>query len=396
MGEDIEITDTLHTPNYRRFKRVFVRGEGVYLFDTDNNRYLDFLSGISVSILGHADPGVTRSIGEQAGKLLHVSNLYYTPSQAELLKELSDTFPWKGRVFFCNSGTEAVEASIKLARKYFRDKGKEEYKILSFSGSFHGRTYGALSATAQARYHAGFEPMLPGFLHVEFGDRESYESALDEGICAIIFETIQGEGGVRLFDSEYLRFVCEKAFERELLVICDEIQAGLGRTGRFYSFEHYGLTPHIITLAKGIANGLPLGAMIARDDVAASFAPGTHGSTFGGNPVSCAAAAEVVRRVKAPPFLREVEEKGGYLRMKLNGLADRFQIVSEVRGMGLMQALVLSVVGKEIVNRCLELGLIINCTEERVLRLLPPLIVEREHIDSAVEILEEALLGEKG
>jgi predicted acetylornithine/succinylornithine family transaminase len=373
MGEDIEITDTFHTPNYSRFKRVFVKGEGIYLFDDEGKRYLDFLSGISVTILGHADPAVTLSVIKQAEKLIHASNLFYTPSQAELLSVLSGTLPWKGRVFFCNSGTEAVEAAIKLVRKHFKDRGSEGFKILSFDGSFHGRTYGALSATAQKKYHSGFEPMLPGFVHVQMGDRQDFEDALKEGVCAVIFEPIQGEGGVRLFDVDYLRFVCDRARERDILVICDEIQTGIGRTGKFYSFEHYGIIPHVITLAKGIANGLPLGAMIAREDVAASFTPGTHGSTFGGNPVSCAAAIEVVKRVRDPAFLKRVVAMGDYLRSELVALAAKLPMVSEIRGMGLMQALVLSVSGKEYVNRCLDMGLIINCTEERVLRLLPPL-----------------------
>ncbi len=396
MGQDIEITDTFHTPNYNRFKKVFVKGEGVYLFDEEGKRYLDFLSGISVTILGHADPALIRAAGEQAQKLFHVSNLFYTPSQTELLRVLSGTLPWKGKVFFCNSGTEAVEAAIKLTRKHFKDRGREEFKIISFDGSFHGRTYGALSATAQKKYHAGFEPMLPGFLHVDVGDRQAFERALEEGVCAIIFEPIQGEGGVRPFDADYLHFVCEKAGEKDVLVICDEIQTGIGRTGRFYSFEHYGVVPHVITLAKGIANGLPLGAMIARDDVAASLAPGTHGSTFGGNPVSCAAAVEVVKRVTEPSFLKRVSAMGEYLRKSLLDLSARIPVVSEVRGLGLMQALVLSVAGKEYVTRCLDRGLIINCTEERVLRLLPPLIVDESHIDAAVSILEMVLSGEKG
>ncbi|NIS73847.1 MAG: acetylornithine/succinylornithine family transaminase [Deltaproteobacteria bacterium] len=396
MGEDIDVTDKFHTPNYSRFKRVFVRGKGIYLYDEDGNRYLDFLSGIAVNVLGHADPAVTRAIGDQAKKLLHVSNLYYAPPQAELLKLLSETLPWRGRVFFCNSGTEAVEAAIKLARKYFRDRGREEFKFLSFTGSFHGRTYGALSATAQKKYHAGFEPMLPGFVHVEVGDRQAYDSALQDGVCAVMFEPIQGEGGVRLFEPDFLRYVCERANERELLLICDEIQTGIGRTGRFYSFEHYGVIPHIITLAKGIANGLPLGAMIAREDIAVAFTPGAHGSTFGGNLVSCAAAVEVVKRVKEPGFLEKVYAKGEYLRGKLEDLSERFPIVNEVRGRGLMQALVLSVPGKEYVNRCLELGLIVNCTEEVVLRMLPPLIVENEHIDAAIDIIQKVLSGVKG
>lgn len=394
MDEDIEITDTFHTSNYNRFKRIFVKGDGVFLFDADGKRYLDFLSGISVTILGHVDPAVTRAVIEQAKKLLHASNLFYMPSQAQLLSILSGTLPWKGRAFFCNSGTEAVEAAIKLSRKYFKDRGRDEFKILSFNGSFHGRTYGALSATAQQKFQAGFEPLLPGFVHVEMGEREALQNALDEGVCAVIFEPIQGEGGVRVFDVDYLRFVCEKAMEKDILLICDEIQTGMGRTGRFYSFEHFGINPHLIILAKGIANGLPLGAMIARDDVAASFAPGTHGSTFGGNPVSCAAAVEVVKRVSDPQFLKRVVTIGYYFRKGLEAIAARVPIVEEVRGMGLMQGLVLSVAGKEYVNRCLDMGLIINCTEERVLRLLPPLIVDKGHVDAALDILKKALTGE--
>ncbi len=394
MSEVRDVTDNFHTPNYRRMDRVFVKGKGSTLFDEEGTPYLDFLTGISVTLLGHSHPDVVAAVVDQSKKLFHVSNLFYVPSQASLLKELVPLFPWKGRVFFCNSGSEAVEGAIKLARKCGKERGGKGPTIISFRGSFHGRTYGSLSATAQEKYHAGFEPMLPGFAYVTPGDRAGFLSALEGDVCALIFEPVQGEGGVLPFEKEFLRFVCEEAEKREILIISDEIQCGMGRTGKFFAFEHYGIFPHIITMAKGIANGLPLGVVAASEDVAAYLTPGSHGSTFGGNPVSCSAATETVRIVKEPSFLEGVREKGEFLKNLLEGLSMECQGIEEVRGMGLMWGVVLSRPGKGIVERCLEERLIINCTEERVLRLLPPLNVKRNEIKNALEIMKKVLKEE--
>lgn len=389
-GGVIDLTDTLHTPNYGRKKKVFVRGEGAYIFDDKGRKYLDFLAGISVNALGHSDPKVVSAVVEQAGRFMHVSNLFYIPSQAEFLKEFATTLPWQGKSFLCNSGAEAVETAIKLARKYSRDSGRDRHTILSFTHSFHGRTYGALSATAQEKFHKGFEPMLPGFEYLEPGDRDGFDSLMKKGLCAVILEPVQGEGGVRPFEKEFIQYIAGQIDNSDTLLICDEIQCGLGRTGRFYAFEHYGLVPHIITMAKGIACGLPLGVMAAKEDVAESLGPGTHGSTFGGNPLSCAAGVEVVRRVKESSFLKEVENKGKYFRGRLDEMASRVPIIESVRGLGLMQALVLHEKGAPFVDRCMELGLIINCTEETVLRFLPPLIVDYDEIDEALNVLMKA------
>jgi len=395
VAEDVRKTiDSFHFGTYSRFPVVFERGKGVYLYDASGNVYLDFLTGISVAILGHCDDDVCRAIHDQVENLIHTSNLFYLKPQADLLKELSRTLPWKGRVFFTNSGTEAVEGAIKLARKYASENGFPGRKIISFRGGFHGRTYGALSATAREKFHAGFEPMLPGFSYVEPGDREGFLDALSGGACAVILETIQGEGGVKPIDQDFLRFVSEEVRKRGVLLICDEIQTGLGRTGKFYSFEDCGITPDIITLAKGLANGLPLGAVLAREEIAGVMTPGTHGSTFGGNPVACAAASVVVRKVREPRFLSRVMEMGEYLRAGLDDMAASSKRVTEIRGRGLMWGVVLDSPCKGIVEECLKKGLIVNCTEERVIRLLPPLILEREHVDEALKILKDVLGGD--
>lgn len=391
MREVKELTDTYHTPNYKRFDRVFVRGEGSCLFDEEGRKYLDFLTGISVTVLGHSDPQVVAAAVSQAEKLFHVSNLFYVPSQAALLKELAAVFPWKGKVFFCNSGSEAVEGAIKLVRKFRKDRGKGGHKIVSFRGSFHGRTYGSLSATAQEKLHNGFEPMLPGFSYVERGDRAGYLKALEDDACGVLFEPVQGEGGVFPFERDFLDFVCKEAAEREVVVICDEIQSGMGRTGTFFAFEQFGIVPQVITMAKGIANGLPLGVVAAVEEVASTFTPGSHGSTFGGNPVSCAAAVEVVRKVREPGFLENVAGKGRHLRENLEALMRDIPEIVSVRGIGLMLGVVFSSPCKNLVDKCLEKGLIVNCTEETVLRLLPPLTVEGDEIDEAVGILRSVL-----
>ncbi|RMG60682.1 MAG: aspartate aminotransferase family protein [Deltaproteobacteria bacterium] len=387
------MVDSWHAETYRRFPVVFERGKGAYLYDSSGRVYLDFLSGISVTILGHCDDEVNEAIIRQVENLLHVSNLFYIPSQAALLEELGETLPWKGRVFLTNSGAESIEGALKLVRRYASLTGNGSKKIITFRGGFHGRTYGSLTATAQEKYHEGFEPMLPGFVYVDPEDGEGFERALEGGAAAVLFETIQGEGGVRPLSDEFLSFVCRRAREAGALVVCDDIQAGLGRTGRFYSFEERGIVPDVITLAKGLANGLPLGAFIARDEVFRVLGPGTHGSTFGGNPVSCAAASVVVRRVRDEVFLSRVREVGEYLRNKLEGVRGKSQRIVEVRGRGLMWGIVLDVPGKEVVNRCLERGLIVNCTEEKVIRLLPPLIVTEEQVDEAVSILEDVIGG---
>jgi len=386
-GEAIALTERYQMKNYSRAPVTFVRGEGSWLYDDREKRYLDFLGGIAVAVLGHAHPGVTRAISEQAGKLVHVSNLFHVPSQALLGERLSKATTG-GRVFFCNSGTEANEAAIKLVRKWSHGKKPEgPHAIVVLSGSFHGRTYGGLSATGQPKFHEGFEPMLPGFVTVPFGDIEALGRALEAGACAFLVEPIQGESGVRMHPEGYLKEAEALCRKTGTLLVADEIQTGMGRTGTFLACERHGIAPDVVTLAKGLANGLPLGALVAREDVAAAFGPGSHGSTFGGNPVACAASLAVLEEILAPGFLAAVVRKGERLSEGLRRIAARRADVVEVRGAGLMIGMEIKGEAKPIVARCLEEGLVINAAGNGVLRFLPALNVSEDEIDRALSIL---------
>ncbi len=370
--------------NYRRLPVKFVRGEGVYLYDDKGKRYLDFLAGIAVNTLGYGDKELTEVICEQAKRLLHISNLFENPWQEEVAEELLREFWTKGRVFFCNSGAEANEAAIKLVRKYWRNRGEDRYRIVVFKNGFHGRTYGSLSATAQPKFHEGFQPMLEGFDWADLNDISSVEKAVGEKTGAVMLEVIQGEGGINECTEDFLRNLQDFCSEKNLLLVIDEVQTGMGRTGRFFAYQHYGLKPDIVTLAKGLGGGLPIGAVIAREEVALSMGPGSHGSTFGGNPLVCEASKVVIRKVKE--LLPHVEEVGSYFKEKLQALK-----VGEVKGKGLMLGLDIGRDCSEVVKKALEKGLVINCTAGSVLRFLPPLIVEKEHVDEAIGILEEVL-----
>ena len=390
-SEIIGMTQTYQMGNYSRNPVVFVRGDGTRLFDVDGREYLDFLGGIAVTLLGHAHPGVSQAVSLQVKNLVHVSNLFHVPVQAELGRLVSASTTG-GKVFFCNSGTEANEAAIKLARKWSVDRGKAgAHEIVVAEGSFHGRTYGGLSATAQPRLHKGFEPLLPGFRTVPFGDVEALEAALTENTCAFLIEPVQGESGVRVPLPGYLPAAEQLCRESGILMVVDEIQTGLGRTGSFLASEQFGITPDIVTLAKGLANGLPLGAVVANDEVAASFGPGTHGTTFGGNPVCCAASRVVLETLRTPGFLDEVRRKGDLLAEGLRKLASRREDIREVRGMGLMLAIEMTGETRELANRCLASGLVVNSTAGNVLRFLPPLTVTDGEIRQALSILEGSL-----
>lgn len=387
----IAMTEKYQTGNYARFPVAFVRGEGARLFDAEGREYLDFLGGIAVAILGHAHPDVARAVSVQAKSLLHVSNLFHVPVQSEAARLLSES-TIGGKVFFCNSGTEANEAAIKLARKWAFDRGVTGvHEIVVLEGSFHGRTYGGLSATGQPRFHRGFEPMLPGFVTVPFGDVPALDGALTERTCAFLVEPIQGESGVRMHPPGYLKEAERMCRERGILLAVDEIQTGLGRAGAMLASERFGISPDIVTFAKGIANGLPLGAMVAREEIAAAFGPGSHGSTFGGNPVCCAAAKVVLETLRGPGFLDEVVRKGEFFRNGLQALADSRTDVRKVRGLGLMLAMEMETGTKEIANRCLKNGLVVNSTSENVLRFLPPLTVNEAEIRHALELLKSSM-----
>ncbi|MGB3097193.1 MAG: aspartate aminotransferase family protein [Candidatus Deferrimicrobiaceae bacterium] len=387
----IAMTGKYQMGNYTRHPVVFVRGEGTRLFDADGREYLDFLGGIAVVLLGHSHPGVSQAVSLQVKNLVHVSNLFHVPVQAELGRLVSQSTTG-GKVFFCNSGTEANEAAIKLARKWSVDRGRERaHEIVVAEGSFHGRTYGGLSATAQPKFHKGFEPLLPGFRTVPFGDVAALDAALTDGTCAFLIEPIQGENGVRMPPPGYLAAAERICKARGILLMADEIQTGLGRTGSFLASERFGVTPDVVTLAKGMANGLPLGAVVAAEEVAASLGPGTHGSTFGGNPVCCAASRVVFETLRSPGFLDGVRLKGDLFAEGLREVAGRRQDIREVRGMGLILAIEMDGETREIADRCLARGLVVNSTAGNVLRFLPPLTVSEGEIQQCLLILEESL-----
>ena len=373
---------------YTRFPVAFVRGEGCMLWDDSGKEYLDFLAGIAVCSLGHCHPAVTRAIEEAARKLIHVSNLFYTYPQVELAAELT-RLSFADKVFFSNSGAEANEAAIKLARKYSSELfGPGRFHIISMKNSFHGRTMATLSATGQSKVHKGFEPLVEGFAFVDFNSVAAVEAAITDKTCAVLIEPAQGEGGLNFPAPGYLKDLKALCGERKLLLIFDEIQSGLGRTGSLFAYEQEGVSPDIMTLAKALANGLPMGAMLATDEVARAFTPGSHATTFGGGPLIASAALATLKVISGPGFLEKVRETGAYFMSRLGVLKDRFPFVKEVRGRGLMVGMELDVPGAGFVSRCMEKGAIINCTHDTVLRFVPPLIAGRSEVDRMVTILE--------
>lgn len=373
--------------SYARAGIALVRGRGVRVWDADGREYLDFVGGIAVNALGHCHPRVVAAIAEQAATLIHCSNLYWIEPQVRLgqvLVELSGL----DRVFFCNSGTEANEAALKLVRKYAYEKGTpERHEIIAMEHSFHGRTMGSLAATAQTKLKGGFEPLVPGFKYVPMNDLAALEQALTPQTCAVILEPVQGEGGVYVAEAEYLRDLVALCREKDVLVIFDEVQCGMGRTGRWFAYEHYGVVPDVLTLAKALGSGVPIGAMLAREEVAQAFHPGDHGSTFGGNPLACAAALATVAAMKEENVVANAARQGAYLRARLEDLAARFSFVREVRGLGLLLGLELTVPGQPIVDACEKRGLLLNCAAGSVLRFVPPLVVTKDDIDQAMDIL---------
>lgn len=373
---------------YTRQPLIFVKGKGSRLWDIDAKVYLDFFPGWGVSNLGHCHPKVMSGVRDQIGKLIHLPNNYYNVAQAKLAKEIIYwSFP--GKVFFCNSGAEAVEGAIKLSRAF----GKGRYEIISFENSFHGRTLAALSATGQKKYREGFAPLVEGFKIVKFNDIEAVKNALSDKTVAIILELIQGEGGINIAGKDFvseLRKICDRD---NLLLIIDEVQTGIGRTGKMFCYENYGITPDIMTLAKSLAGGLPIGAMVAKKEISETLKPGMHASTFGGSPLVCKAALGVFKAVQKEKLLKNCQQMGEYLAVKLNALKDKFPIIKEVRGMGLMWGIELNKTGKSIVEDCIKLGLLINCTHETVLRLMPAINVTKKEIDKALNILDNVLKG---
>ena len=382
--------DAVFVGNYSRNPVAFVKGEGCRLVDADGREYLDFLSGIAVCALGHCHPAVTEAICRQAGELVHVSNLFYTGPQTELA-ELLIANSFADKVFFANSGAEANEAAIKLARIA---SGPGRYEIISLEGSFHGRTLATVAATGQKKFHQGFEPMPEGFVHAPFGDLVVLDNMITDKTCAIMCEPIQGESGVRPLSMEYLRGIRALCDKHDLFLIFDEVQTGIGRSGTLFAHEQLGVVPDIMTVAKGLGNGLPIGAMLTTKDIAAALVPGTHASTFGGNPVSTAAAVATMKIILDEGFLADVRVRGEYFREQLQSLIPRFpNLLVEVRGLGMIWALVLTEAGvtqgADVVKRMLDRGYIINFAGNIAIRFVPPLIVTQGEIDRLITALAE-------
>ena len=377
-------------PTYGRYPIALVRGEGCRVWDADGKEYLDFVSGLAVCNLGHCHPGVVSAIREQAGKLIHVSNLYHIEPQIELAKRLN-RLSFGDKAFFCNSGTEAVEAALKLARKYsFKKYGEGRHEILSFDMSFHGRTMASLTATGQEKFHGAFKPLLPGFRYLPFGDVESVAAAVSEQTCAIMVEPIQGEGGVNVPPDGYLKGLREICDANDLLLLFDEVQVGLGRTGKLWAYEHEGVAPDAMSLAKALAGGTAIGALVASDK-AMAFEPGDHAATFGGNPLATAAGCAAVDAITAPGFLEHVQEMGAYATAGLEELATRHAIIKDIRGKGLIIGCEVDVDATSIVTKGLEAGFLLNVAVQKVIRLIPPLVVEKEMIDKLMNFLDGAL-----
>ena len=385
-----EIDARDYLPVFARYKIVLDHGEGVYVYDTQGKKYIDFLGGIAVNVLGHGYPALVNAVASQAKKMIHCSNLYYTQTQADAAAKLAARFGG-GKVFFGNSGAEANEGAIKLARKYAHTISKDKSEIICAWHSFHGRTLATLTATGQPKYQEGYGPLPEGFSYVDFGDYDALEKMVSEKTCAVMLETIQGEGGVHVPPKDYFKKVRTLCNKYGALLILDEIQSGMGRTGKFFAYEHFNVKPDIVTLAKGLAGGVPIGAFIATNKVAVAFHAGDHGSTFGGNPLACAAANAVLDAM-TPEFLENVEKMGEYFKERLLALQKKLPwFIKEVRGSGLILGMELTKEGRDVVNACLEEGAIINCTAGNVLRFVPPLIVTKSEIDEVMNVLERVL-----
>ncbi|MCI0495232.1 aspartate aminotransferase family protein [candidate division KSB1 bacterium] len=386
----IETEKQVHLQTYLRSEIVFTHGKGVYLYDSDGKRYLDFIAGIAVNAFGHCDEQLQQVLKAQAAKLWHCSNLYYSEPQVRLAKILVDN-SFADKVFFCNSGAEAIEGTIKIARKWATaTKGENSFEIIAFNRSFHGRTMGALSATGQAKFWEGFKPMLSGFQYANFNDLESVKNLITEKACAVMVEPVQGEGGVYPAEIEFLQGLRELCNSKNCLLILDEIQCGLGRTGNLFAYEHYGILPDMVALAKPIAAGLPMGAILLTDAVADPMKYGDHGSTFGGGPLVASIAEHSVSRVLEKSFLQEIKKNGHYLLAQLKNLRSRFNEIIAIRGIGLMIGMDVSVDVKKIIHACMETELVVAKAGDNTIRLTPPLIIEKAHIDEAVEKLIKA------
>ena len=373
---------------YNKVPLIFVKGKGSRLWDINGKLYLDFFPGWGVGSLGHCHPKVMQGVRDQISKLIFVPNNYYHPFQAKLAKELIYlSFP--GKVFFANSGAEANEAAIKLARKF----GQGRYEIITFGNAFHGRTLAALAATGQEKYLSGFEPIPEGFKQVKFNDLAAVEQAITNKTVAIMLELVQGEGGINVASKDFVLFLRKICDEKKLLLIIDEVQTGIGRTGKMFCYQHYGITPDLLTLAKALGGGLPIGVLIAKKELSDILTPGTHASTFGGGPVICRAALGVLKAMQKEKILSNCQNMSKYLLEKLTFLKGAYPVIKEIRGLGLMLGLELNIPGRQIVQAAMEQGLLINCTHDFVLRLMPALNVTKKEIDQAIDILKGVFKG---
>lgn len=376
---------------YGRFHVSFERGIGTKLYDTDGNEYLDFVSGIATNCLGHSNPAIVKAITEQSSKLMHISNYYWNPMALKLAEKLCENSDHT-QVFFCNSGTEAIEAALKLARKYGRMNGSAyKNKIIYMNNSFHGRTMGALSVTGQNKYQEMFKPLIGNVEAVDFNNIESLKNAFDENVCGVIIEPIQGEGGIISADSEFLKEVRNLCDEFNVLLIFDEVQCGIGRTGSLFAYKKFGVVPDIICMAKALGGGFPIGAIMANNKCSSAFVPGDHGTTFGGNPLACAVSYAVLTELVDGGIISSVDNKSKYLMEKLNILKNNYSIIDDIRGMGLLIGIAVAIDPKDLVNECFKEGLLVVSAGKNVIRLLPPLNVSLEEIDSALSILEKVL-----
>ena len=373
---------------YTRNPVVIVRGEGSWVWDVAGKKYLDFFPGWGVSSLGHCHPRVVAAIREQSGRLLHMPNNFYSEWQGSLARAIVEK-SFTGKVFFGNSGAEANEGALKLARRFGAPEGR--FEIITMKASFHGRSLATVTATGQEKYHSGFGPLIPGFIYLPFNDIEGLKSAITKRTAAIMLELVQGEGGVHPAHPDFVRAVREICDRKRILMIVDEVQTGMGRTGQYFAFQNYGIEPDIMTLAKALGGGVPIGALVVKDRFSEFLPPGTHASTFGGSPLVCAASLAVFRAMEEERIMDNVRRMGEYLREKLEALRAEFPLINEVRGLGLMLGMELDRECKPVVDRCLELGLIINCTAGNVLRVMPACNIKKEEIDHAVSIIRESL-----
>jgi acetylornithine aminotransferase/acetylornithine/N-succinyldiaminopimelate aminotransferase len=391
FDEYVELEKSHHFPTYSRFPVLFVKGKGTRLWDIEGKEYIDFLSGIGVVSVGHSHPRILKALERQARSLIHISNLFYIASEIELAKKLSE-ISINGKCFFANSGAEANECAIKLARKYFRNKGEERYEVITAYRSFHGRTLKTLAATGQESKKKDFEPLPPGFKHVPLNDIEALKREITSKTCAIMLEVIQGEGGIYPCEERYLREVREVCDKSGLLLILDEVQTGMGRTGKLFAYEWFDVNPDILTLAKGLGAGFPIGAVIAHSEVSDAFSPGDHGSTFGGNPLACAVSLEVLNIIREEGLVENAQKEGAYLLQRIKELSSKFDFINEVRGRGLMIGMHFKKpIAKEVVVKLLHEGIVAGAAGNEVLRFLPPLCIKREEIDILIEKLAKIL-----